>query len=109
MSRQNRTTARRCGPPRRRLARLVEVLCDQHPGKHAAVAVEEVAEVVVAGHLSAVGARRGAQRVLDVGVAGPARHGLAARRYCGGPDGAGDPRVVDDRLAGVLREGRPRK
>ena len=79
-----------------RLARLVEVLCDQHPGDHAAVAVVEVAEVVVRGELAAVGRATSAHCRLDKGVARLRLHWHAAaclNRLAHGVDHA---RVVDN-------------
>ncbi len=86
-----------------------QVLRHHDPGNHAAVAVGEVAEVVVAAHLAAVDRVRLAHALLHERVAGLALHGPAAGRahdLLRVPD---DARVVHDRRAAVLFEERRRE
>ena len=75
---------------------------DQQPGDHAAVAVGEVAEVVMGAHLTAVDGVFLAHALLDEGMAGLALDRLAAVLLADVDGVPGQPRVVDDPGARVL-------
>ena len=89
-----------------RLARLAHALEHQQPGNHAAVAIGEIAEVVMRAHLAAVGAIDLAHLLLDESVAGLAHDRHAAEPLHGVDGVPGEARVVDDARAGLFGEER---
>lgn len=102
-------TARECGNAfidqlRQRLAGFGHQRSDQQPWDHAAIAIGEVAEVVVRAHLAGIDGILGAHAFLDEGVAGLRLDGDAARLRDLVDGVPGEAGVVDDLGAGLTLE-----
>ncbi len=90
---------------RQGLAGLAEAFGNQQPGDHAAVAVGEVAEVVVGAHFAAVDRVFVTHSLFDEGVAGFAFDGFAPSRLNEVEGVPGQAGVVDDfAAAGFAQE-----
>src|SRR5690606_34949086 len=85
-------------------AALAHDLREQQPRNHAAVGIRETAEIVMRAHLAAVDRVDLAHRLLDERMAGLALHGLAAGALDEIDRAPREPRIVHDRLAGILLE-----
>ena len=77
---------------------------NEQPGDHTTVAVDEIAEIVMRGHLTAVDRVLIAHCLLDKSVAGPGLDGSPAgfrHKVLRVPN---DPGIVDDRRAWIFSE-----